>query len=58
MVKWIILFIVLGAIIGLIANGKQGAATGAGIGLVTIMTILTNIVLPIAIMILFFKACF
>lgn len=58
MFTWIIIFVIVGSIIGFIAKGREGAAAGAGMGLASIMTILTSIVLPLTIMVLLFKACF
>ncbi len=56
MFGWIIGIIVVGAIIGLFVNGKEGAAMGAMGGFAVILEI-GKIVLPILIIVLLIRAC-
>lgn len=58
MFTWLLIFIVVGAVIGFIVKGKDGAAEGAMGGFASFMVIATSIVLPILVLIIFLKACF
>ena len=58
MLTWIIFFIIVGAIIGIVTGGKEGAAKGALAVFASFVVIATSIVLPILFMILLIKACF
>lgn len=56
MIGWIIGIIAVGALIGLLANGKEGAAMGAFGGFAVILEI-GKVVLPILIIIALIRAC-
>lgn len=59
MLTWLIIFIVIGGLVGyFMKDSKDGATEGAVTGGVVFMGILIKIVLPLALMVFLFKACF
>lgn len=59
MFAWLIIFIVIGSLVGyFMKDGKSGAAEGAATGFAVFFGILVKIILPLAIIICLFKACF
>jgi hypothetical protein len=60
MFTWLIIFVVIGSLVGYFMrdNGGSGAAEGAATGFALFFTIVVKIVLPLALIVFLFRACF
>ena len=60
MFAWLIIFVVVGGLVGYFMkdNGSSGAAEGAATGFAVLLGIMVKIVLPLAIIMFLFRACF